>query len=382
MGRWRVTDLAHLAKGVGDFIENEPGELIYDTSRKQISHGTQETGVSEKKTASRHFSVEIDPDAKVDIAILRRILKFADELKSRNIFVEIFPSSDAQAGLLASIIEAEHSTKKILPIPSTSLLGNLGRQGLVLSSEIASIMTFVFGVISELLRLVSVPKRFRFKEIVSQLDHTGLFAVPICALVTFLIGVVVTYLMGNQLQTYGASIFVVDGVSIAMCRELSPILIAIIVAGRSGSAFAAQLGSMRLNQEVEALQVMGLSRYAVLILPRIIALMLVMPILVVVGDIFGILGGMFIAKIQLDVSPQNFFERLSMVLLPRHFYVGLFKAPLFALFIASIGCRLGLRAEANSVSIGINTTKTVVQSIVSVILLNAMIAVILTNLGI
>jgi phospholipid/cholesterol/gamma-HCH transport system permease protein len=167
-----------------------------------------------------------------------------------------------------------------------------------------------------------------------------------------------------------------------MCRELSPILIAIIVAGRSGSAFAAQLGSMRLNQEVEALRVMGLSSISVLIIPRIIALMMTMPVLVVVGDIFGIIGGLFISYIHLEVSPENFIERLKMVLSTKHIFIGIAKAPIFALFIASIGCRLGLNALPNAVSIGQNTTKTVVQSIVSVILLNALIAIILSNLGI
>ena len=218
--------------------------------------------------------------------------------------------------------------------------------------------------------------------IVSQIDSCGVLALPITALVNFLIGIVITYLLGNQLQYYGANLFVVDGIASSMTRELSPILVAIIVAGRSGSSFAAQLGSMRLNQEVEALEVMGLSADNILVIPRILALMIIMPLLVIVGDIFGILGGMVIGSLQLDIGVDNFIERLYQVLKLKNIYVGMVKAPFFALFISAIGCRLGLSAEPNSVSIGNNTTSTVVQSIVSVILLNAIFAVIFTNLGI
>lgn len=333
---------------------------------------------------ARSVNIKLDEESKIDAAVLRKLIAVRKEYLSQNKTIEfnIISSSDSQRRLLSTIASVEEKSESPPVISSDGLLVSIGRLTCDAWHELFSIISFVTAMVREIIAFIAFPSRFRPKELVSQLDKTGFYAVPICALVTFLIGIVVTYLTGNQLQMYGANIFVVDGVAIAMCRELSPILVAIIVAGRSGSAFAAQLGTMKLNQEVEALNVMGLSSYSVLILPRVFALMIVMPLLVIVGDISGILGGMFISYIQLEVSPQNFIDRLYMILPPRHFFVGFFKAPLFALFIASIACRLGLSSEPNSLSIGINTTKTVVQSIVSVILLNAIIAVILSELEI
>jgi len=336
------------------------------------------------KSDESSIDIKIDEESKIDAAVLRKLIAVRKEFISRKKSAEfnIISDSDSQRRLLSTIAAVEEKSEPPPVITRDSLLVSIGRLTCDAWNELFSIVSFVTAMIREIIAVIAFPSRFRPKEIISQLDQTGFYAVPICALVTFLIGIVVTYLTGNQLQMYGANIFVVDGVAIAMCRELSPILVAIIVAGRSGSAFAAQLGTMKLNQEVEALNVMGLSSYSVLILPRVFALMIVMPLLVIVGDVSGIIGGMFISYIQLEVSPQNFIDRLYMILPPRHFFVGFFKAPLYALFIASIACRLGLSAEPNSLSIGINTTKTVVQSIVSVILLNAIIAVILSELEI
>ncbi len=323
----------------------------------------------------------IDSGAVLDIAVFHTLLKIYREVQKGS-DLEIRTESDAHKKIIA-LLEEVHSKSDVSNIPQPlSMIEAIGKSGLDVWKETTSILYFVVGIIKEIFLILVFPRRFRTKEIVSQIDYTGLSAVPICALVTFLIGIVIAYLMGDQLRYYGANIFVVDGVAVAMCRELSPILVAIIIAGRSGSAFAAQLGSMRLNQEVEALKVMGLSDFSVLIIPRILALMITMPILVIIGNIFGILGGLCISYINFEVSPDNFIERLKMILAPKHIYVGLGKAPLFALFIASIGCRLGLSAAPNAVSIGQNTTKTVVQGIVSVILLNAAIAIILSHAGI
>jgi phospholipid/cholesterol/gamma-HCH transport system permease protein len=261
-------------------------------------------------------------------------------------------------------------------------LVDLGERSIEFKNESQKTLTFVKSFIIEIKKDFTTPSNFRFKELVSQIDQTGIFAIGIVSLVTFLIGIVIAYLMGNQLRYYGANIFVVDGVAVAMCRELSPILVAIVVAGRSGSAFAAELGSMKLNHETDALEVMGLKPFQILVIPRIVGLMISLPFLVLIGDMFGILGGMFISNIHLDITYSNFIERLHLALRPKQVFVGLMKAPVFALFIAAIGCRLGLDAEPNAVSIGRNTTKTVVHSIVSVILLNAAFAIFFTQIGI
>ena len=246
---------------------------------------------------------------------------------------------------------------------------------------LARISRFVGRAVVESWSALANPRSFRVKELFVQLESVLVDAVPIAALVTFLIGVVVAYLFAIQVERYGGHIFIVDAVGMAMMRELSPIIVAIIMAGRSGSAFTAQLGVMKINEEVDALTILGLSPFQVLIVPRLVALVLAMPLLVFVGDLVGIFGGMLVADFRLGIGFPMFIERLGNMVAVRHLYIGLIKAPVFAAFIAIIGCNMGLAVESNARSIGNNTTSTVVQSIVAVILLNAGFAIMLVQLG-
>lgn len=233
----------------------------------------------------------------------------------------------------------------------------------------------------EIGRAILRPSLVRWRELATQLSQTGVNAIPVVVLVTFLIGVVFAYLLGLQATQYGANIFVVDGVALGMTREFSPLIVATIVAGRSGAAFTAQLGTMKLTEEIDAIRTLGLSAEQVLVLPRVLALVVTLPLLVFVGDLAGLAGAMLIAAGMLDVTPQTFIERLHVALDPRHYLIGLGKAPVFALFIAVIGCRMGIAVARDTRSIGINTTSTVVQSIVVVILLDAVFAVLFERIG-
>lgn len=240
-----------------------------------------------------------------------------------------------------------------------------------------------FGLVADsVFKLIIRPSLFRPKELITQMEEACLKSIPVISLVTFLIGVVVTYLMAMQVEKYGGHIYVVKGVALAMCREFSPVIVAVVMAGRSGSAYTAQIGAMRLNEEVDAITSMGLSVQQVLVLPRVFALILSMPLLVFIGDMAGIFGGLVIAESYLGLSYTTFIERLQISLPIKHFVVGMIKAPVFASIIAIIGCRRGLNTEMNARSVGLSTTATVVESIVLVILLNAAFAVIFANLGI
>ena len=241
---------------------------------------------------------------------------------------------------------------------------------------------FVGALTLELLHLVRRPRLFRLKETVSQFETTCLDAIPIVALVTFLIGVVFAYLLGLQAQRYGANIFVVDGVGLAVCRELSPLLVAVIMAGRSGAAFTAQIGTMKVQEEIDAISTLGLSPLQVLVIPRLVAITVAMPLLVFVGDLAGIGGGMAISSWLLDISAPAFLDRLHGVLPMSAPVVGLVKAPVFAVFIAIIACRMGMMVARDARSVGLNTTSTVVQSIVWVIILDAVFAVVFERLDI
>jgi phospholipid/cholesterol/gamma-HCH transport system permease protein len=241
---------------------------------------------------------------------------------------------------------------------------------------------FVGTVALEILGLIRRPKLFRVKETASQFETICVDAIPIVALVTLLIGVVFAYLLGLQAQRYGANIFVVDGVGLAICREMSPLLVAVIVAGRSGAAFTAQIGTMKVQEEIDAISTLGLSPIQVLVIPRLVAITIALPLLVFVGDVTGIAGGMLVGAWQLDISAATFINRLHSVLPLSAFTVGLVKAPVFAAFIAVIACRMGMLVARDARSVGLNTTSTVVQSIVWVILLDAVFAVVFERLDI
>jgi len=243
-------------------------------------------------------------------------------------------------------------------------------------------VAFVGSVALELFSLVRRPRLFRVSETVSQFETICLDAIPIVALVTFLIGVVFAYLLGLQALRYGANIFVVDGVGLAICREMSPLLVAVIVAGRSGAAFTAQIGTMKVQEEIDAISTLGLSPLQVLVIPRLVAITIALPLLVFVGDLAGIAGGMLVGAWQLGISALTFIDRLHGVLPVSAVTVGLSKAPVFAAFIALIACRMGMLVARDARSVGINTTSTVVQSIVWVILLDAIFAVVFQRLDI
>ena len=284
----------------------------------------------------------------------------------------------------ARIVNQVRGHLDALPAPpaprSRGVLAQLGHQTTALAGLLHGHLTFLGATVAALGELLVQPRRLRPRELTVQLEQTGLNAIPVVSLVTMLIGVVIAYLLGLQAEKYGANIFVVDGVAIGATREFAPIIVAVIVAGRSGAAFTAQLGSMRLTEEIDAIRTLGLSPQQVLVVPRVLALMLALPLLVFVGDVMSLLGAMAIAGPMLDITPAAFLARLREALDARHVFVGLAKAPVFALFIAVIGARMGMTVGRDTRAVGAATTSTVVQSIVAVILLDAGFAVLLEKL--
>ncbi|RVT52602.1 MlaE family ABC transporter permease [Rubrivivax albus] len=287
----------------------------------------------------------------------------------------------AHARTLARV--AEHLVQAAPPPAPRRLrtLAQLGRSSVELGQLARGHLAMLGETVVALGEVLRHPARLRVRELTVQLSQAGLSALPVVALVTALIGVVIAYLLGLQAEKYGANLFVVDGVAIGATREFAPIIVAVIVAGRSGAAFTAQLGSMRLTEEIDAIRTLGLSPRQVLVLPRVLALVLALPLLVFVGDVASLLGAMAIAQPMLDITPTAFVTRLQEALPLRHVLVGLAKAPVFALVIAVIGVRMGLAAPRDTAALGRATTSTVVQCIVAVILLDAVFAVVLQALG-
>jgi phospholipid/cholesterol/gamma-HCH transport system permease protein len=257
-----------------------------------------------------------------------------------------------------------------------------GRGTIAVWQHLTGLLNFIGHLVTEGTALALQPAQWRWREFGAQLHAVFLGAIPIVVGMLFLLGVVFAYLLGSQAQQYGANIFVVDGMLMAILREISPVIVAILIAGRSGAAITAQLGTMKVTEEIDAIATLGLSPMAVLVIPRLLALLIAMPLLVFIGDLAGIAGGMLVAQQQLDISPHMFLDRTADVLKLKILLVGLCKAPVFAIFIALIACRMGLSVTRDARSVGANTTSTVVQSLVAIILLNAVFAVLFVNLDI
>ena len=353
-GLWRLSDLPEAIAALRDAAPAQGSRCVLDGSRLKSL------------------------DTAAAFVVLRRLAEVGHAAGA----VSLRAMADRQARLIALVSERMHAPPAK---PSPRRLGVLARIGaatLCFAGALKAHAGFVGALAVEMLSLVRAPRRFRYRETTSQFDSAALDAIPIAALVTFLIGVVFAYLLGVQAQHYGATIFVVDGVGLAICRELSPILVAVIVAGRSGAAFTAQIGSMKVQEETDAISTLGLSPTQVLVIPRLVALMLGLPLLVFVGDVAGIAGGILVSAWQLGIPPTTFITRLHAVLDVSAVVVGLAKAPVFAMFIATIACRMGMSVARDARSVGEHTTSTVVQSIVWVIVLDAVFAVALQRLGI
>lgn len=297
----------------------------------------------------------------------------SDEIKS-----ESFNTSHAS---IIKLVSERKPAREIKRYKSENIIAHVGRETLALWRNIVSSISFLGRFVYDLLPLVIKPFEIRWRELFVQLELACVKSLPVIALVNFLIGTVVAYIFADQVRRYGANIFIVDGVAVAMSRELAPLIVAIVMAGRSGSSFTAQIGSMKINEEIDAIQALGLSVMNILVIPRVIALAIALPLLGILATGIGIGGGMIVAQVELGITPTTFLERMHDNVAFRHFWIGLIKAPVFAIFIALIGCRMGLAVENNTRSVGLNTTSTVVQSIVVVILVDALFAVIFMKLG-
>jgi phospholipid/cholesterol/gamma-HCH transport system permease protein len=264
----------------------------------------------------------------------------------------------------------------------TGFLAQIGRISLGLIARGVDLLGF-FGLICvTAARLLAHPRRLRLTALVAQMEQTGVNAVPIVGLLAFLIGIVLAYQGADQLRRFGAEIYTVNLLGVGVLRELGVLMAAIIVAGRSGSAFTAQIGTMRVNEEIDALRTIGLDPVEVLVIPRLFGLMLTLPMLALCANLFGILGGCLMAWGSLDIAPPQFAQQLRSALSPWTFWIGLVKAPFFAFIIALIGCYEGFQVARSAESVGRQTTLSVVESIFLVIVADAAFSIVFSMLGI
>ena len=261
------------------------------------------------------------------------------------------------------------------------ILEHIGRTTVAFRDHLVGVCGLLGLTLETFARTLFRPGRWRMTSFVAHLERTGLDALPIVALLTFLVGAVVAFLGATVLTGFGASIYTVDLVAYSFLREFGVLLAAILVAGRTSSAFAAQIGSMRANEEVDAIRVLGLSPVELLVLPRVLALLVALPVLAFVAMISGLAGGMIVCALKLDISPSMFLSVIETNVALRHFLIGMAKAPVFAFLIAVIGCNEGFRAGGSAQSVGEHTTSAVVQSIFVVIVVDAIAALFCMEMG-
>lgn len=283
---------------------------------------------------------------------------------------------------LLSIVETSAKDAEVRSPERFGMLESLGRRFAGHAKQAAMMLAFVGEAALSAFRLARQPSRMRIRPLLHNIQSAGFEALPIVGLLSFLMGVVVSYQGAEQLARYGASIFVADLVGLSMLREMSPLLTAIIVAGRSGSAFTAQIGTMKVTEEVDAMRTIGIAPMEFLVLPKLLALIIAVPLLTVYADILGIVGGMVMAKTQLGINFEDFADRLDDAVSLSSYIVGLGKALVFAVIVGIVGCFQGFQVGGSADSVGRQTTISVVQAIFLVIVMDAFFSVIFSWLKI
>jgi phospholipid/cholesterol/gamma-HCH transport system permease protein len=255
------------------------------------------------------------------------------------------------------------------------LLERIGRAVAAIGEEVIETTSFFGETLFTIARLVAQPRRIRSVSIVHTMEEAGLHALPIVVLLAFFIGLVIAYLGARILGDFGASVFTVELVAFSMMREFGVVITAVLLAGRTNSAFTAEIGAMKMRQEIDAMRVMGISPMDALVAPRVIAMLIMTPLLTFAATMAGLVGGLLVCWADLGISPVMFLARIADEVPAQHFWVGMIKSPVFALVLAVIACKQGLSVGGDVNSLGRRVTTSVVQAIFMVILLDAIFAI-------
>jgi phospholipid/cholesterol/gamma-HCH transport system permease protein len=300
-----------------------------------------------------------------DTALLAFLKEIADYCQVNQIKVDASGLPDGVKGLL-SLAEAV-PRRELVHQKDASLLEMIGRDALDFVTNTGQVVAFFGDVLKALGRFIIGHAKIRRKDLFYNIQEAGLRSVPIISLISFLVGIILAYISAAQLETFGAKIYVASLVGIAMAREMAPIMTAIIIAGRTGAAFAAQLGTMTVNEEIDAYKTLGVPPMEILVLPRVLALTLMMPFLVVYSNLWGNLGGALIAVGQFDISVAEYFSTLQQDIKVMDFFEGLIKSIVYGVLVATSGCLRGIHSGRSAGAVGLATTGAVVMSLVLIV---------------
>lgn len=334
--------------------------------------------------ASKAVALDLSALQKLDTAGAWLLYRTTMRLREAGVTVDTAGERPEHRGLIDQVARSYHPCE-IAPRRHNHLLEiveHVGAVSVAVGARFASGLSFLGAVAAALGRVAAAPLRFRLTSTVFHMEQVGLNSLPIVGLISFLVGVVLAYQGAAQLRQLGAEVFVVDLIAVAVLRELGILLTAIMIAGRSGSAFTAQIGTMKVNEEIDALRTLGLDPIEVLVLPRCVALVLTLPLLTFFADMMGLLGGGLMSWAALDISPAVFIERLREAVSPSSFWVGIVKAPVFAAIIAVVGCYEGMRVHGSAEAVGRHTTRSVVEAVFLVIVVDALFSVFFDAIGV
>lgn len=328
--------------------------------------------------------IQAERIAQLDTAGSWLILKMYRDLRIRGNTLEMCGLRPAHEAIFHTIGDLQEPLPEPIPSPGAlrQLVERLGCATVDAARQGYRLVGFIGEVVIGIGRCVRHPARLRGASLAHHIDATGVDALPIIGLIAFLISVVLAYQGATQLQKFGADIFMINLVAVSVLREMGVLLTAIMVAGRSGSAFTAQIGTMQVNEEVDALRTLGMNPVEVLVLPRILALMITLPLLTFFADIMGLFGGAVMAFALLDVSIPQYINRLDSAISAWTFWVGMIKAPFFAFLIGTVGCLRGMEVSGSAESVGRLTTTAVVESIFLVLVADALFSILFAKLGI
>ena len=334
-------------------------------------------GVRPDRARVSRIRLDLGRLAALDTVGALLLRQFRDRMGHEGLGVMIVNVRPEHIALLDAVWRAADCERVAPPKrhPVAEIIEAAGRRSLKAITGAWELIAYLGLVTTTLVRVLIHPSRLRLTSLVYHMDHTGLRCLPILGLLSFLIGVVLAYQGAEQLRRLGAEIYVVNLLGLSILREIGILITAIIVAGRSGSAFTAQIGTMKVNQEIDAMRTIGLDPIELLVVPRILALMLVMPLLTFFANMVALLGGATMSYLLLDI---NFYQFVNQMRIPIDFWdatVAMIKAPVFALVIGMVGCYEGLLVSGSAESVGLRTTKSVVESIFLVIILNAFFSV-------
>lgn len=315
--------------------------------------------------------------SKFDSAGALTLMQCIDELKKKKNHVKLMDFTEQQHELF-ELISSKRDILDYAPPPpqKNTLVYDIGKETIFKLNQIDGLIILIGDLSDKLGAAFAEWRRFQFPSIVSNISSSGLKALPIVGLLSFLIGVVLAYQLGLQLETYGANTFIAYISGMAIFREFAPLITAIIVAGRTSSAFTAQIGSMKINEEIDALSTMGLSPVELIVVPKVLGLLFVFPLLIFWADVFSTLGAMMMSKMMLHIGYSDFLTRLRDSVGLKQMMLGLYKAPAFSILIALVGCFQGFRVAASADSVGSQTTKSVVQALFLIIIADAFYSVV------